>query len=48
MGDQLLTWSELAYVKRRSGQQSQASYALQKLREWDQRKPVDPAAIAWA
>jgi len=48
MGDQPLTWSELAYVKRRSGQQSQASYALQKLLEWDQRKPVDPAAIAWA
>ena len=31
-----------------SGQQSQARYALQKLLEWDQRKPVDPAAVAWA
>jgi len=47
-GDQPWTWSELAYVYGRSGQQSQARYALQKLLEWDHRKPVDPAAVAWA
>jgi tetratricopeptide (TPR) repeat protein len=47
-GDQPWTWSELAYVYGSSGQQSQARYALQKLLEWDHRKPVDPAAVAWA
>jgi len=47
-GAQPWTWSELAYVYGRSGQQSQARHALQKLLECDQRKPVDPAAIAWA
>jgi tetratricopeptide (TPR) repeat protein len=47
-GDQAWTWTELAYVYGRSGQQSQATYALQKLLEWDQRKPVDPAVVAWA
>ena len=47
-GDQPWTWSELAYVYGISGQQSQARHALQKLLEWDQRKPVDPAAIALA
>ena len=47
-GDQPWTWSELAYVYGHSGQQSEARYALQKLLEWDQRKPVDPAAVAWA
>ncbi len=47
-GDQPWTWSELAYVYGRSGQQAQAEHALQKLLQWDQRKPVDPAAIVWA
>jgi len=45
-GDQAWTWSDLAYVYGRSGQQSQATYALQKLLEWDQRKPVDPGIVA--
>ncbi|HZE71511.1 MAG TPA: winged helix-turn-helix domain-containing protein [Pyrinomonadaceae bacterium] len=47
-GDQPWTWSELAYVYGRSGHQAQAERALQKLLQWDQRKPVDPAAIVWA
>ena len=47
-GDQPWTWSELAYVYGRSGQQAQAEHALKKLLEWDQRKPVDPAAIVRA
>lgn len=47
-GDQPWTWSELAYVYGRSGQQAQAEHALQKLLQWDQREPVDPAAIVWA
>ena len=47
-GDQPWTWSELAYIYGRSGQQAQAEHALQKLLQLDQRKPVDPAAIAWA
>ncbi len=47
-GDQPWTWSELAYVYGRSGQQAQAERALQKLLQWDQRQPVDPAAIVWA
>jgi tetratricopeptide (TPR) repeat protein len=45
-GDQAWAWSDLAYVYGRSGQQSQARHALQKLLELDQRKPVDPAIIA--
>ena len=47
-GDQPWTWSELAYVYGRSGQQAQAEHALQKLLQWDQRQAVDPAAIVWA
>jgi TolB-like protein/Flp pilus assembly protein TadD len=47
-GDQPWTWSELAYVYGRSGQQAQAEHALQKLLQLDQRQPVDPAAIVWA
>lgn len=47
-GDQPWTWSELAYVYGRSGQQAQAEYALQKLLQLDQRQPVDPATIVWA
>jgi tetratricopeptide (TPR) repeat protein len=47
-GDRPWTWSELAYVYGRSGQQAQAEHALQKLLQLDQREPVDPAAIVWA
>jgi len=47
-GDQPWTWSELAYVYGRSGQQAEAEHALQKLLQLDQRQPVDPAAIVWA
>jgi TolB-like protein/Tfp pilus assembly protein PilF len=47
-GDQPWTWSELANVYGRSGQQAQAEHALQKLLQWDRRQPVDPAAIVWA
>jgi len=47
-GDQPWTWSGLAYVNGKSSQQAQAEHALQKLLQWDQRKPVDPAAIVWA
>jgi len=47
-GDQPWTWSELAYVYGRSGQHRQAEHALHKLLEWNQREPVDPAAIVWA
>jgi TolB-like protein/DNA-binding winged helix-turn-helix (wHTH) protein/Tfp pilus assembly protein PilF len=47
-GDQPWTWSELAYVYGRSGQQARAEHALQKLLQWDQRRPVDPGAVVWA
>jgi len=47
-GDQPWTWSGLAYVDGKSGQQAQAEHALQKLLHWDQRQPVDPSAIVWA
>jgi len=47
-GDQPWSWSELAYVYGRSGQQAQAHHALQKLLQLDQRQPVDPATIVWA
>ena len=47
-GDQPWTWSELAYIDGKSGQQAQAEHALQKLLQWDPRQPVDPTAIAWA
>jgi len=47
-GDQPWTWSELAYIYGKTGQQSQAEYALQKLLQVDQRQPVDPAVIAVA
>jgi len=47
-GDQPWTWSELAYIDGKSGQQAQAEHALQKLLQLDQRQPVDPAAIVWA
>jgi TolB-like protein/DNA-binding winged helix-turn-helix (wHTH) protein/Flp pilus assembly protein TadD len=47
-GDQPWTWSELAYIYGKTGQQSQAEHALQKLLQLDQRQPVDPAAIVIA
>ncbi len=47
-GDQPWTWSELAYVYGRSGQQAQAEHALQKLLQLNRRQPVDPAAVVWA
>ena len=47
-GERPWTWSELAYVYGRSGQQAQAEHALQKLLQLDQRQPVDPVAIVWA
>jgi len=47
-GDRPWTWSELAYVYGRSGQQAQAKHALQKLLQLDRRQPVDQAAIVWA
>jgi Flp pilus assembly protein TadD len=47
-GDKPWTWSELAYLYGRSGQQAQAEQALRKLLQWNQRQPVDPAAIVWA
>ena len=47
-GDQPWTWSELAYIYGKSGQQAQAEYALQKLLQWDQREPIDPSSIVWA
>jgi len=47
-GDRPWTWSELAYIYGRSGHQAQAKHALQKLLQFGQHQPVDPAAIAWA
>lgn len=47
-GDQPWTWSELANAYGRSGQQAPAEHALQKLLQWDQRRPVDPGTIVRA
>jgi tetratricopeptide (TPR) repeat protein len=46
-GDGPWTWSTLAYVYGRSGQQVQARRALEKLKQLNRRQQIDPAAIAW-
>jgi TolB-like protein/DNA-binding winged helix-turn-helix (wHTH) protein/Flp pilus assembly protein TadD len=48
LGDEPWTWSALAYVYGRSGQQAPAQRALEKLEELNRRQPVDPSAILWA
>ncbi len=42
------SWSELAYVYGRSGQQAQAQRALKKLQELNRQRQMDPAGILWA
>ena len=41
-------WSALVYVYGRSGQQAQASHALEKLEQLNRREPIDPAVLARA
>lgn len=45
MGDGPWTWSELAYVYGRTGQQAQAQLALAKLEQLNRRHPMDPVAF---
>jgi tetratricopeptide (TPR) repeat protein len=46
-GDAPWSWSVLAYIYGRSGQQVQARRALDKLQQLNRRQQIDPAAIAW-
>ena len=41
-------WSELAYFYGKSGQQTQARHAIEKLLEMDQNQQLDPATLMWA
>jgi tetratricopeptide (TPR) repeat protein len=46
-GDGPWSWSALAYIYGRSGQQVQARRALGKLEQLNRRQQIDPATIAW-
>ena len=46
-GDGPWSWSALAYIYGRSGQQVQARRALDKLQQLNRHQQIDPAAIAW-